>query len=281
MNVTTKIPYNGVNFWLASIYADRYGCPYFITLNQAKAKKARIKKSEFGSYCPITYWNTLYKDASGNIMKGFTYKDYKALPAASKKDIQQILYMKFYRVYNLNQLEDEDRDRLMPTAIVEGDQPVRNHDEQIEICEAVYNASGKMPEVKHDNDNRAFYSPSQDFINIPKSGKFVDINAYYGTLFHEAVHATGHETRLDREIKNSFGDEKYSKEELVAEMGSAFLCGITGISNEFLVDNSKAYIQNWISNLKKDKHLIYQASKAAEAATKFILADKMDELIGE
>src|SRR5205814_6062948 len=93
---------------------------------------------------------------------------------------------------------------------------------------------------------RAYSRPSTDSVHMPARARFVDAPHYYSTLFHELIHSTGHEKRLNRTFGNGFGDELYSKEELVAEMGAAFLCAIAGIANEHTDRNTTAYLQSWI-----------------------------------
>ena len=111
---------------------------------------------------------------------------------------------------------------------------------------------------------RAYYRPSTDSVHMPARFRFVDAPHYYSTLFHELVHSTGHESRLNRTFGDRFGDELYSKEELVAEMGAAFLCAIAGIANEHTDRNTTAYIQNWIAKLEEDNRLIIHAAANAQ-----------------
>ena len=112
---------------------------------------------------------------------------------------------------------------------------------------------------------------------MPARSRFVDAPHYYGTLFHELVHSTGHESRLHRIFGDRFGDELYSKEELVAEMGAAFLCAIAGIANEHTDRNTTAYIQNWITTLEKDNRLIVHAAANAQRAVDLILGSTFVE----
>ena len=123
----------------------------------------------------------------------------------------------------------------------------------------------KFNNVKGD---RAYYSPSSDSITLPLFKQFKNAEEYYGTAFHEMTHSTGVEKRLGRDMKGWFGDPKYAKEELVAELGSAFLCNRFGI--EQTIDNSTAYIQSWLSALKNDKKLVFEAAKNATKAADFI-----------
>jgi antirestriction protein ArdC len=135
--------------------------------------------------------------------------------------------------------------------------------------------------------NRCFYSPSQDFIGIVPFDQFHSNTDYYSTVAHEHVHWTGHTTRLNRELQSSrFGDEAYAFEELVAELGSAFVCSQLGIENEPRVDHAQ-YLASWLKTLKNDKKAIFTASSKAQAALDYLeafqpetsFADDEDEAI--
>jgi antirestriction protein ArdC len=127
------------------------------------------------------------------------------------------------------------------------------------------------------NEYRAYYRPSTDSVHMPARSRFVDTPHYYGTLFHELVHSTGHASRLNRTFGDRFGDELYSKEELVAEMVAAFLCAIAGIANEHTGHNTTSYIQNWIARLEEDNRLIIHAAANAQRAVDMILGSMFEE----
>ncbi len=132
----------------------------------------------------------------------------------------------------------------------------------------------QRPEIKH-GMTRAFYSPREDCVGLPVRERFERAEGYYATLFHELVHATGHETRLNRVTlteKAGFGSNPYCKEELIAEMGAAFLCGQAEIA-ERTIDNSAAYLNGWLEQLRNDKTLIVQAAAQAQKAADFILGN--------
>lgn len=123
--------------------------------------------------------------------------------------------------------------------------------------------------------NRAYYSPSTDSVVVPLPEQFKNNSEYYSTLFHELTHSTGHPKRLNRLNKNAaFGDDDYSAEELVAEIGSASILATLGIENDKTFRNSTAYIQNWLKALKNDKRMIVTASAKAEKAIKMIFGIK-------
>jgi antirestriction protein ArdC len=144
----------------------------------------------------------------------------------------------------------------------------------------------KRPAVKH-GLAQAFYSPAGDFVGMPSSEQFRSGEDYYSVLFHELTHSTGHEIRLARKGVSgtdgqwsAFGSNPYAKEELVAEMGAAFLCGQAGIVERTL-DNSAAYIASWLARLKDDPKLVVQAAAQAQKAADFILGAKHEEPSGE
>ena len=123
--------------------------------------------------------------------------------------------------------------------------------------------------------NEAYYSPSRDTVVVPMKEQYQHINEYYSTTFHELVHSTGHKNRLNRletTAVASFGSETYSKEELVAEIGSATILSALEIETKRTFTNSIAYIQNWLNVLKNDNHFIISASSQAEKAVDYILA---------
>ena len=169
--------------------------------------------------------------------------------------------MRYYSVFNLEQTEGLD----IPKPQTRDFPPIKK-------AEQVIHEMPSAPVIEH-NQPQAYYQPSDDVVNMPKSNLFESDEEYYSTLFHELSHSTGHESRLNRdEISkiSPFGSHDYSKEELVAEMGSAFLCGCCGIEPS-TIENQAAYIQNWLTKLQRNKKwLIYAAAKAQKAAD-FIL----------
>jgi antirestriction protein ArdC len=123
------------------------------------------------------------------------------------------------------------------------------------------------------------YYPTFDRINCPPLKDFQIAEEYYSTLFHEMIHSTGHKSRLARSgittQSVAFGDDVYSKEELIAEMGAAMLCGVAGIDNS-TIENSASYIDSWLRVLKKDSRLVLQAAAQAQKASDYILGETKD-----
>ena len=169
--------------------------------------------------------------------------------------------LRYYRVFNLDQVTGIKKPSLenLPTfqPIKEAEQVATKYQEQIEVMQA---------------GSKAFYQPSNDWIRIPEKETFDGPEAYYSTLFHEFTHSTGHKTLNRPGITEAhyFGDEIYSKEELIAEMGAAMLSGVVGIENR-TIKNSASYIQSWLGKLKEDKKLVVHAAAAAQKAADFIL----------
>jgi antirestriction protein ArdC len=125
---------------------------------------------------------------------------------------------------------------------------------------------------------QAYYAPRSDIVGMPEVKRFKTEVAYHASLFHELVHSTGHERRLKRQSimeRNGFGSDPYCKEELIAELGSAFLCGQSGIV-ERTIDSSAAYLDGWLKRLKQDKTLIVYAAAQAQKAADFILGRTME-----
>jgi antirestriction protein ArdC len=140
----------------------------------------------------------------------------------------------------------------------------------------------QCPPIKH-KVQKAFYDIETDHINMPRKKSFSSSESYYSTLFHELVHSTGHEKRLNRPSITEmaeFGSEVYSIEELVAELGAAYLCSSAGILTGQIKD-SAAYIQGWLAKLKNDKRFIVRASGYSQRAVDYILNIKEAESVNE
>jgi antirestriction protein ArdC len=191
------------------------------------------------------------KERGGSVRKG----------EKAGKVTDRIPFLRYFTVFNLDQCDD------VP-APTEAEVAEFN---PIEECERISAGYISGPTIKY-GGNQAYYSPSLDYIQMPKPELFVTPEYYYGTLFHEQAHSTGHESRLDRSgitALGRFGDENYSREELIAEMTSAFVCGEAGIPVN--VQHHAGYIQSWLRALKGDKKLVVQAAGAAQKAADLIV----------
>jgi len=178
--------------------------------------------------------------------------------------------LRFYSVFNIAQIDGIDA----PDA----PEPVNANFEPIAEAERIMLGMPKPPLIVH-GEPRAFYRPAADTVNLPRPDLFAEPEEYYSTAFHELTHATGHESRLNRRPSSEirfFGDREYSQEELVAEMGAAFLCGQAGIAQATIV-NSAAYIQGWLSVLKGSPKLVVHAAAQAQRAADYILGRTFEE----
>jgi antirestriction protein ArdC len=173
--------------------------------------------------------------------------------------------LRYYLVFNLEQCD------LPEKVLATIPKPETTEHNPIEEAEAIASNYPNPPAIEQ--NTLAAYSPSRDTIVMPAKDLFANAEEYYSTLFHEMAHSTGHTTRLAREgivEMQPFGSAVYSKEELVAEMGSAFLCGHAGISSR-VIDNQAAYINGWLGKLRSDTRLVLTAAAQAQRAADHIL----------
>ena len=191
------------------------------------------------------------------------------IPEADKDNAQKIRSYRLYALYSISQTTIPfDAPNL----------PAEAEDlENVDEAEAILKAWSKEVKLTHSSQARAFYSPSGDYIQMPnkKADQWKSSGDYYKVFFHEAIHSTGHTSRLDRLAKSNmkFGSDEYSREELVAEMGALYLEAITNI--HCVVDdykNSQAYINGWIKAFKSDEKLILDASYQSTKAIELILS---------
>jgi len=241
-NLISKKEYHGINSMLLG-HAG-YGSPWFLTFKQVKNLGGYVRKGEKGY--PVVFWKFL------EIMD------------KESGETETIPLLKYYTVFNVDQCE----------CIPEGKIPVLETREihSIDECERVVDAMPNRPEIRYSYESRAYYSPLNDYIHIPHRNSFFSSEKFYGTIFHEMCHSTAHVSRLARKNLNEwarFGSSEYSREELVAEMGAGFLCAHCGIENK-TIENSAAYIQNWLNALKNDEKAVVIAAGQAQKAVNYI-----------
>jgi antirestriction protein ArdC len=260
VNAHTEKQYNGFNIWNLQIIAllEGYTTNKWMTRRQAGQHGGSVKKGE--KYHPVVYWNFVEKERKD--LEGNTVTDDSGKPI-----IDKIPFLRFYQVYNLDQIEgiDYESDDIDTDTL---------DFEPIEEAEKLWNGYSDSPELTH-SGARAYYNPSADKIRMPETKWFESEEEYYSTLFHEGIHSTGHKSRLARkELMDTaaFDTETYSKEELTAEFGSAFLCGLAGIENK-TVDNSAAYINNWLEKIRENKRWLVSAAGKAQKAVDYILGE--------
>ncbi len=240
-NLITHQPYRGINVFL--LMSMSYESPHWLTFRQAIQLGGSVKKGE--KACPVVFW------------KQTTIEDKES------HEPQTFPMLRLYHVFNVAQCEGLK-------SVTDPAQVPMTVTSAAEIVAGMPHP----PIIKH-GMSRAYYSPSDDTVGMPERNRFETEDAYHATLFHELVHSTGHESRLKRASitdRNGFGSEPYCKEELVAELGSSYLCGHAEIV-ERTIDNSAAYIEGWLKSLKSDPTLIVYAAAQAHRAADFILGN--------
>lgn len=239
-------PYRGVNVLLLwSQAAERgYDSPTWMTFRQALALGGAVRKGERGA--PVVYAHV--PETPG------AEPDAEAEPEGPTR---RRAFLKAYTVFNVAQIEGlPERYAPLPPASVNPDARVAEADAWVERVGAT---------VRH-GGSQAFYAPGPDIVQMPDFDRFVDAHGYYATLVHELVHWTRHPSRLDRDLgARRFGDAGYAREELVAEIGAAFLCADLGLALEPREDHA-AYIADWIEVLKDDRRFIVSAAAHAQRA---------------
>ncbi|MCB9942453.1 MAG: DUF1738 domain-containing protein [Geminicoccaceae bacterium] len=240
-------PYQGINIimlWSAAVIKD-FNAPIWMTFRQAKELGGHVKKGEKGEL-------VVYADR---------FRKTEVDEATGDEQQREIPFLKSYTAFNVEQIEGLP-EQYYALAEAQAD-PV----ERIEQAEAFFAATGA--DIRH-GGNRAFYRPADDLVQMPPFETFRDAESYYATLAHECVHWTKHEKRLDRDLgRTRWGDEGYAREELVAELGSAFLAADLGLDLEPRDDHA-AYIASWLKVLKDDKRAIFQATAHAQRAADFL-----------
>lgn len=238
-NFLTGRPYHGMNVVMLALTSATagYSSAKYMTFNQAKQIGGKVRKGEKGT--PIVFWKIM----------------------EDEKTREKFPILKRFTVFNIDQIDGID---YTPQEIEE-----RENDPIEEAEEIVQGYLGK-PEIINRGD-QPLYSPVEDAVILPPRSHFENSAAYYHTLFHELTHSTGHQSRLNRlKAGAGFGTKEYSREELVAELGAAFLCNIAGIDIPELVENSAAYIDGWRKRLSEDPSLIITAAGRAQKAVEYM-----------
>ncbi len=245
-NAVSGHRYSGLNVWLLS--CQGYDSNQWLTYNQMrKFPGAWIIATEKPT--PVIFW------------KWFEKED-----AEEQGEKVKIPCLRYYYVWNVSQIGG------LPDKFdhVE-EQILSNVFTPMEEAEKIVTGYQNKPTIKHQGE-RAFYVSLDDSITMPKKERFESSEEYFSTLFHECIHSTGNEKRLNRKgisETHYFGDSVYSQEELCAEMGSAYLCGIAGIENK-TIDNSAAYINGWLQRLQNNPKWLVQAAAQAQKAADYI-----------
>jgi antirestriction protein ArdC len=250
VNAHTKKPYRGVNvvaLWAAA-EAYQYGCGFWASYRQWRELGAQVQKGERASL--IVFWKELEREGEDE--------------ETGERERQKTLFARASWVFNADQVEG-----WTPPAA-----PERNLVQALDHAETFTVATGA--DIRHGGE-RAYYRRSDDHVQMPDRERFTGsetstpTETYYATLLHEITHWTGHESRLDRDLSGRFGNEAYAMEELVAELGAAFLCADLSITNTPRPDHA-AYIANWLEVLKRDKRAIFTAARKAAQASDFLVS---------
>jgi antirestriction protein ArdC len=255
VNVTGRA-YRGCNaplLW-ATAEAFGYGSPIWATYRQWHERGAQVRKGERATL--VIFWKA--------------YTATKAEPDGNDSGddgdaaTERRLIARGYSVFNAAQVDGYDPATVTRKPAL-ADLP---ETQRIVNAERFFAATGAV--VNH-GGNRAFYSPGRDTIQLPEFGQFRDAIGYYSVRGHEAVHWTGHERRCNREFGKRFGDKAYAFEELVAELGTAYLAATLGLTNEPRPDHA-AYLQSWLECLRNDRRAIFTAASKAQVAVDFLLS---------
>ncbi len=244
-NIVSNKGYNGINVLLlwCSSFAQEFTSNEWASFRQWNQQKESIRKGEKGTM--VVYYDMMEKEVDGELKK--------------------VPFMKSYVVFNRCQLNSYQPD----SEIILPSKPLAERLDHVESYITNTNAI-----VKH-KGKKACFVPSKDEIHMPKKEAFIDTDHstatenYYSTLLHELVHWSGHSNRLDRSFGNRFGDYTYAAEELVAELGAAFLCSELEITREPSQDHAN-YIANWLTALKNNKYLVTAAANTASKAVDYL-----------
>jgi len=241
------VPYKGINvlmLWAESIERG-YDCATWMTYCQAQELKAQVRRDEKGTL--VIYSDRVTKTEAND---------------EGEDEERSFRFMKGYTVFNVAQI-----DGLPAQYYGKPEAPAETTAQRIEAAERFFSGTGAR--IRHGGD-RAYYSQGSDHIQMPPFEAFTDAQSYSATLAHELTHWTKPAIRLNREFgRKRFGDEGYAQEELVAEIGSAFLCADLGITPEIREDHA-AYIACWLKVLKADKRAIFTAASHAQKAADFL-----------
>ena len=245
LNLATGKPYTGINtliLWAAGL-KHAYASPYWLTYQQATQQGGQVRKGEHGELCVF-------------------YKPWEIEEATDtgESETRKGAVLKSFRVFNLDQINGIE-------APAKAERPAFVGLQEADLILAAC----PVPVMIGNGETQAYYHLSSDTIHLPAPERFTSPEAFYSVALHEMTHSTGHSSRLNRTFGKRFGDEAYAMEELVAEMGSAFLNADLGIINATLPDHAD-YLASWIKVLKSDKRAILTAAAQAAKAQAFIKA---------
>ena len=251
-NLVSKRPYNGINYFLLS--ASKYVSSFWLTYRQATELGGHVRKGEESTI--VIFWKVEDLKQIGEDLDA---------EESNEKNRRRFL-LRYYRLFNLEQCE-------LPQAVLDKLPKIETHEhDPIEAAERIMADMPNPPEIQYAG-SKAFYSSVTDRITLPPRELFISAEEQIATTYHEVSHATGHPKRLNRKsIKEAaaFGSPTYSVEELVAEMGAAYLCAESGISPT-VIENQAAYVAGWLKKLRDDRKLVVHAAAQAQHAADYVL----------
>ncbi|WP_161989028.1 ArdC family protein [Sphingomonas glacialis] len=264
-NALTGRPYSGINVLIlwANVIERGYPSQSWLTFRQAIEAGGCVRKGERGT--TVVYADRFTPESEKERARdtGEGGGEQGSLRGSEARQPRQVAFLKRFTVFNVAQCEGL-REGLAAD-------PAPLPDEcAVPLAEEVIAASGIAFQV---GGYRAFYAPGPDLVVVPPQSAFFDAVNYYRTCLHELTHATGHSTRLARDLANAFGSEGYAREELVAELGSAFLCAALGIVPTV---RHADYLASWLDVLRGDARAIFRAASAASKAADWLLARHRD-----
>ena len=282
LNHKTGYEYKGINVFICYMEAMHkgYSSNEWIGYKQAMDMGNPVRKDQAKEYTELVLWYKMYFDKETD--KWIYWSVFKKLSAKlTKKQIKERfsdrLFPKVTYVYHIEQLTNPVKPKYLPEPkpVVKGDtfNPIKE-------AEKVYENMAQKPSLNH-GGGRAYYNPPMHHVQMPNkdtfnaSGKIVE-DDYYKTLYHELMHSTGHQDLLNRKTLTgvaSFGDETYSQEELVAEIGAMMMVSKLNLKPSDNVTNSKAYINGWVKHLKNHKKEVLFACSQAQKGVQFILGE--------
>lgn len=258
-NPYSETVYSGLNQFYLSLncYLGNYSINKWLTFLQVQALNGKIKKGEQGT--EIFFTDSCYYTAAGTKVK----KEIAEMMSDKEKaNLKKVIFYKYFNVWNVEQIEN-----ISPEFYTEEEMHKRNvWDANATAEKVILNTAAT---VIYKPQNRAYYNVSKDEIVLPEKVQFNGDAGFYSTAFHELAHWTGHSSRLNRPTLTGKGNENYMKEELTAELGSAFICAELGI--ELDMPNNAKYLQYWIDALKENNRYIFSVASKSQAACKFVL----------
>jgi antirestriction protein ArdC len=241
-NLKTGNPYSGINVLLlwAEAQANGYTSNFWLTFNQAKEMGGQVRKGQKGTQC--VFWGS---------------REIEEEQENGETETRKASFAMAFWLFNLDQIDGIEKPETAPAG---------NVWDAHAAAEALIKASGARI---IEGGTMACYAPAKDEIRMPDRERFQSAENFYAVALHELTHWTGHTSRCARDLKSRFGDEAYAMEELVAELGAAFLSAETGISGQ--LENHASYIKSWLKALRRDPRAIITAASKASQAARFLI----------